>query len=186
MMFRPGVYSSPVSRSFRATKWPRSPYSHLPHHAMTWFLYVTLCRRVGVSPFLPAAPTPEASLGTTQFILPEPPDLLDVIPPWLIALGMDPVTKRNTRVSNRTISHYAGTQAHGHSQPEGLILLPVPGSRTGQASFDRIRLSGAPLSLDHAEVGLGGSHPGRWRGDLTDPCLRVPSEIVVIGKKRNS
>ena len=27
-----------------------------------------------------------------------------------------------------------------------LILLPVPGSRTGQASFDRIRLSGAPLS----------------------------------------
>lgn len=69
-------------------------------------------------PLLPAAPAPEASLGTTQFILPGPPDLLDVIPPWLIALGMDPVTKRNTRVSNRTISHYAGTQAHGHSQFE--------------------------------------------------------------------
>ena len=37
-------------------------------------------------PLLPAAPTPEASLGTTQFILPGPPDLLDVIPPWLFKL----------------------------------------------------------------------------------------------------
>ena len=93
------------------------------------------------------------------------------------ALGMDPVTKRNTRVSNRTISILSrNSSAWSLTAPCRLILLPAPGSRTGQASFDRIRLSGAPLSLDHAEVGLGGSHPGRWRGGLTDPCLRGPGK----------
>jgi len=92
-----------------------------------------------------------------------------------IALGMDPVTKRNTRVSNRTISIFKQELKRmvTHSLDK-LILLPAPGSRTGQASFDRIRLSGAPLSLDHAEVGLGGSHPGRRRMRPSRSLLRGP------------
>jgi len=187
MMFRPGVYSSPVLKKLSgyevaeiALLTPTAPCHDLvpvrhPMSSSRGFPLFTGCSNpgsfAGNHPVYP--PGAAGPLGRYPAIT-------------FIALGMDPVTKRNTRVSNRTISHDAGTQAHGHSQPEGLILLPVPGSRTGQASFDRIRLSGAPLSLDHAEVGLGGSHPGRWRGGLTDPCLWVPSEIVVIGKKRNS
>lgn len=143
---------------------------------MTWFLYVTLCRRVGVSPFLPAALTPEASLGTTQFILPGPPDLLDVIPPWLKSFRHG--SRHQTEHQSIQPHHFdflsRNSSAWSLTAPCRLILLPAPGSRTGQASFDRIRLSGAPLSLDHVEVGLGGSHPGRRRMRPSRSLLRGP------------
>ncbi|HPL68025.1 MAG TPA: hypothetical protein PLG94_15945, partial [Smithellaceae bacterium] len=135
-----------------------------------------LCRRVGVSPFLPAAPTPEDSLGTTQFIPPGAagplgryPAMAKKLQAWIPSPNGTPeYPTAPFRFLSRNSSAWSLTA------PCRLILLPAPGSRTGQASFDRIRLSGAPLSRDHAEVGLGGSHPGRRRMRPSRSLLRGP------------